>query len=152
MVLLACLREVIIKVYPHFYSWITSFVKVCGQKILFVLVLGHGIQSDLRVRHCLVQKLLFQRHIKHKPDLALDSYFHHITLWSYEISRETHHIEAIKILNGIFVLPLHFFALLCVVELLELLKRRFLFPVESSDILHGSSMCKFPWVILDPII
>lgn len=55
--------------------------------------------------------------------MAVDFCRNYITLRMHEISHETHHIKAVAVLDGIFILPLDIFALLCLVGLRELPER-----------------------------
>lgn len=85
-------------------------------------MLGHGVQSDIRVGNCLLQELLLQCHHKHAQNLVVHRHWHHITVRMHEVPHETLDIKAIAILDGVFILSFDFFSLLRMVGLLELFK------------------------------
>jgi hypothetical protein len=63
--------------------------------------------------------------------------WNHIIIRMYKISYEITHIKTTASLDGISLLPIDIFALLRMVGLSQLPKRRLLFTMESSNIFHG---------------
>lgn len=85
------------------------------QALLLVQLLGHGVQSDVRVRHSFLQELLLQCDFKYAKNLAAGGGRRHITLRMHQISHETHHIKPTALFHGVPVQSLHIFALLWMV-------------------------------------
>lgn len=131
------------RAHPCSLLFLAVLRKICWQALLFVQLLGHGVQSDVRVRHRFLQEFLLQCYFQHAQDLAAGCGRRHITVRMHQISHETHHIKPNALFHGVSVHSLDILPLLWMVGLSQLLQRWFLLTMEPPNILYGKLFTLF---------
>lgn len=115
---------------------LAELLPIRGQTVLLLLLLGHGVQRNVRVRDRLLQAHVLQRHAEHDEDVAVDRGRCDLTIRMHQISDAAIAPESSSLHDDRAFHAIDLLALLRVVGVSQLLQRRVLQSVESSTVFH----------------